>query len=84
MTDAPRSLFSAVDIVQGDFIAFCASFSIFGHRIDAGALGIAQFYCEVYEGTFNRTSATPLFGFIGVVPVLQILKHLHDISLLAS
>ncbi|ADW71630.1 hypothetical protein AciX9_4703 (plasmid) [Granulicella tundricola MP5ACTX9] len=44
MTDAPSSLVSAVDIMLGDFIAFCASFLIFGDVIAAGALGISQFY----------------------------------------
>lgn len=42
--DAPSSRVSAVVSMLGDLIAFCASFLIFGDVIDAGALGIAQFY----------------------------------------
>ena len=44
MTDSPSSRVSTVVIMLGDFIAFWASFSIFGDVIAAGALGIASFY----------------------------------------
>lgn len=50
MTDAPSSLVSAVDIMLGDFSAFCASFLIFGEVIAAGALAIVQFYFEAWQG----------------------------------